>query len=440
MKKEFTSEIHTHNKHLTTQDYRSISECLQRSLNLTDTAKYIHCSVSTIKKIIDRNKILKIYPGKNCCGKKLECNRYNVCGNTNCTHKCSACTTPYVTCNDFCKAFDKEPHCKLLKKNCGVCNFCQEKMNCTLNKYFYYPEEAIKKYQSNLHETRKGVRITKGEDEELSKLLKPYVDRHVSLAVMKAELGDKLPYSIQTIYTYIEKGVIPGINNILLPRKVKYKPRKRKKEEAKYNREYLNGRMYEDFLSFITENPYIDVVEMDTVEGSNKESYILTLLFRASNYMMAFKLKDHTSQSVVDVINDIKKQIGIETFKLVFPAILTDRGSEFSSPEGIERDAETGELVTRVFFCDSRQSQQKGKIEKNHVELRKIFPKGTDFNKVSQKELNNALSQINSYPRKILNFSTPFDVMKTTKPECILELSHAKKITLKNLCLKPIKK
>ena len=47
MKKEFTSEIHTHNKHLTTQDYRSISECLQRGLNLTDTAKYIHCSVST---------------------------------------------------------------------------------------------------------------------------------------------------------------------------------------------------------------------------------------------------------------------------------------------------------------------------------------------------------------------------------------------------------
>ena len=53
MKKEFTSEIHTHNKHLTTQDYHSISECLQRGLNLTDTAKYIHCSVSTIKKIID---------------------------------------------------------------------------------------------------------------------------------------------------------------------------------------------------------------------------------------------------------------------------------------------------------------------------------------------------------------------------------------------------
>ena len=49
MKKEFTSEIHTHNKHLTTQDYRSISECLQRGLNLTDTAKYIRQFYRIIK-------------------------------------------------------------------------------------------------------------------------------------------------------------------------------------------------------------------------------------------------------------------------------------------------------------------------------------------------------------------------------------------------------
>ena len=50
MKKEFTSEIHTHNKHLTTQDYHSISECLQRGLNLTDTAKYIR-----VRTVVERN-------------------------------------------------------------------------------------------------------------------------------------------------------------------------------------------------------------------------------------------------------------------------------------------------------------------------------------------------------------------------------------------------
>ena len=105
-----------------------------------------------------------------------------------------------------------------------------------------------------------------------------------------------------------------------------------------FNRDYLNGRTYEFFLEFITNNPYCDVVEMDTVEGCNKESYILTLLFRSSNYMMAFKLKDHTSQSVIDIFDDIKQKIGIDVFKTIFPIILTDRGSEFSSPEDIEID------------------------------------------------------------------------------------------------------
>ena len=97
-------------------------------------------------------------------------------------------------------------------------------------------------------------------------------------------------------------------------------------------------------------------------------------------------------------------------------------------------------MLSQVFYCDSRQSQQKGKIEKNHVELRKIFPKGTDFNNYSQKDLDKALSYINSYPRKSLNLNSPIDVVKTTKPECVLELNLAKKIALKDIELKPFKK
>ena len=438
--KQFEGDIHTYNKHLSSQDFYSIFECLKRGLNLTDTAKYLNCSISTVKKAIDRYKILKRTRKKNICGKKLDCYIHHVCGNSNCVHRCALCVNPTVNCNYFCKDFDEKPQCKLLKKLCGVCNFCPKVSECTLNKFFFYPEEALKQYKTNVQEAHKGVRISQAEAEKISQLIKPYVDKNISLVAIKSSLDDKLPYSVQTLYTYIEDGVIPGINNILLPRKVKYKVKKGKKEEVIFNRDYLNGRTYEFFLEFITNNPYCDVVEMDTVEGCNKESYILTLLFRSSNYMMAFKLKDHTSQSVIDIFDDIKQKIGIDTFKTIFPVILTDRGSEFSSPEDIEIDKNTGEVLSQVFYCDSRQSQQKGKIEKNHVELRKIFPKGTDFNKYSQKDLDKALSYINSYPRKSLNLNSPIDVVKTTKPECVLELNHAKKIALKDIDLKPFKK
>lgn len=40
-----------------------------------------------------------------------------------------------------------------------------------------------------------------------------------------------------------------------------------------------------------------------------------------------------------------------------------------------------------LFFCDSGKSNQNGKIEKNHVEIRKIFPKGTSFDNLKQKDI-----------------------------------------------------
>ena len=131
---------------------------------------------------------------------------------------------------------------------------------CTLNKFFFYPEEALKKYNTNVQEAHKGVSISKAKAENISQLIKPYVDKNISLIAIKTSLGDKLPYSIQTLYKYIEDGVIPGINNILLPRKIKYKLWKRRKEKVMFNRDYLNGRTYEFFLEFITNNPYCDVV------------------------------------------------------------------------------------------------------------------------------------------------------------------------------------
>ena len=164
------------------------------------------------------------------------------------------------------------------------------------------------------------------------------------------------------------------------------------------------------------------------------------MIFTKYDFMLIFLIESASQKCVQAVFDELNEKLGTEIFQRLFPVILTDRGSEFSSPEDIEIDKDTAEVLTNIFYCDSRQSQQKGKIEKNHVELRKIFPKGTDFNKYSQKDLDKALSYINSYPRKSLNLNSPIDVVKTTKPECVLELNHAKKIALKDIELKPFKK
>lgn len=403
-------------------------------MNLTDISKYLHCSISTVKKEIDRNKVLKIESRyKNICGLKKICMEHQVCGNSKCTHNCNDCKFSKINCNDYCKKYTTIPHCKNLKHICGVCNGCNQFTECKLNKYIYSSSDAQLKHKMNLIDSHKGARITSEEAKELTEFLKPLILKNLSLEVIKSQYPKEFKYSVQTIYNWIDNKIL-DLDNIMLVRKVKYSKRKSSiKDETNYSRAYLDGRYYDDFLNYITEHPMDEVVEMDTVEGPHHYSFIMTLLFRRSNFMLAFKIKDQSSQSVIDVFYDIKTYLGNEIFTQYFSVILTDRGKEFTKP--LEIDNKTGEKLISVFYCDSRQSQQKGKIEKNHEELRKIFPKGFDFNSINQDQLNLALAHVNSYPRKMFGYKTPYDLFKTYACEALLDLNHSKKISFKNLNL-----
>lgn len=98
-----------------------------------------------------------------------------------------------------------------------------------------------------------------------------------------------------------------------------------------------------------------------------------------------------------------------EGFKKYFQVILTDRGSEFTKTDEIEK------LGYRIFYCDPMQSGQKGKIEENHIMLRYICPKKADLAELGlrgQEDLDTICSHLNSYPRKSLSGRTPYDAFQ----------------------------
>ena len=64
-------------------------------------------------------------------------------------------------------------------------------------------------------------------------------------------------------------------------------------------------------------------------------------------------------------------------------------------------------LGCTVYFADPYCSGQKGGVENINKILREFFPKGTDFRRVEQKELDAVQYMINERPRKKLDFSTP---------------------------------
>ncbi len=82
--------------------------------------------------------------------------------------------------------------------------------------------------------------------------------------------------------------------------------------------------------------------------------------------------------------------------------ITTDNGIEFRNHKDIAKA-----LGCTVYFADPYCSGQKGAVENANKILREYFPKGTDFRKVTQKELDNVQYQINERHREKLNFSSP---------------------------------
>ncbi len=79
--------------------------------------------------------------------------------------------------------------------------------------------------------------------------------------------------------------------------------------------------------------------------------------------------------------------------------IITDRGKEFSKWREMEIFAET-----QVYFCDPASPQQKPLIEYMNGEFRHWFKKGTDFNNVSQQEIDWVVDVINDKLRPYLNW------------------------------------
>ena len=200
------------------------------------------------------------------------------------------------------------------------------------------------------------------------------------------------------------------------------------------------NRNYDCFVIFINKHKDYKITEMDTVIGKTTDKkVVLTLLFRKSNFMIAILLDNKTASKVNKELNLLKKKLTTELFILLFRIMLTDNGVEFTMIEEIE--TLEGDNQINLFFCDPGKSNQKGKIEKNHVELRKILPKGTTFNNLTQKDINLVMSHVNSYPRRLLNYKSPYETLieeiGKEKSDFIMNVLGYKVIDSKDIILSP---
>lgn len=386
------------NKHLSLDDRLEIEKCLKENLSFKQIGKIIEKDCTTVSKEI-KNHI--IYKNSGAVGRPF----FDCINRKNCNFKEKG-----AKCNQKnCTHYQKEVCVKLLKPP-YVCNGCAKKQSCTLSKQIYDGIYANNEYKDNLKEARTGITYSEEEIQNLNNILIPLI-KEQKQSIHHAFINNKnlIMCSEKEIYNLIDLGVLK-IKNIDLIRKVKFRKIPKRKTYYKIDKNCLNGRRYEDFLNYIKNNPDVNIVEIDTVEGTKGGKVLLTIHFVNCSFMLAFIRERNDAQSVIDIFNYIENILGINIFKKLFIIILTDNGSEFSNPLEIEYSPNTGEQRTKIFYCEPGRSDQKGSCEVNHEMIRRVLPQGTSFDDFTQEDINKLMSNINSYKRKKLNNCSPIQL------------------------------
>lgn len=327
--------------------------------------------------------------------------------------------------------------CSKLERFPFVCNGC-DKRKCRFRHYADYDAlKAQEEYKATLSESRSGLDITLEEKIKLDAALKQGADKGQSVYHIVTS-DPEIRYSLRSVYRLVDKGQTI-IQNIDLIRKVKLKPRKHYVHDSTKDKVKIReGRNYEDFIRFICENGYPNVVELDTVEGpkKEKEKCLLTIHINAAHFTIAFLLESKCSAEVSRVFVYLQDLFGKELYARIFKVILTDRGSEFVDPLAIENHHLTGEKLTSVFFCNSYASYQKGSIEEDHELIRRVIPKGTSMNDLDQSKIDTLMSHVGSYRRESIE-STPYAIFSIMFGKDTLDKLKIREIVPDQVTLKP---
>ena len=394
--------------YITYEERMEIENCLHNGKSFGQIAKELGKDRSTISREIRKHSVIERTGyganGYNACTHREECTKVHVCSG-DCHRQalkyCKLCNC----CNDNCLEFEEQV-CVTRFKPPYVCNSCSEKNRCTLEKTMYYAVKAHSTAQAHISESRRGILTSEQELNRLNAFVTPLILQGQSIHQIYINYADTLMCSEKTLYNYIDHGFFDA-RNIDLPRKVRYRPRK-KKQEFKVDRGCYIGRSYTEYQQYLVKNPEVNTVQMDSVLGTVGGKVLLTIHFTDTNFMLAYLREANTSQSVIDVFDYLYLKLGRTLFLKFFPLVLTDRGSDFSNPRMIEMTPD-GLKRTSVFYCDPGAPYQKGAIENNHELVRRILPKGHSFDKLTQADIDRMMNHINSYCRPKLGDKSPFE-------------------------------
>ena len=168
------------------------------------------------------------------------------------------------------------------------------------------------------------------------------------------------------------------------------------------SRPWLEGARLADRPAEVEDRAVPGHWEGDLVVGPGN-SGIVTLVERAHRFTLLGRLPgQRDSKTVTDVLVGMIRELPATLAR----TITWDQGAEMA-----EHAAFTVASDCKVFFCDPHSPWQRGTNENTNGLIRDFYPKGTNFNEISDEDLAETQRLLNIRPRRILGYRKPADMI-----------------------------
>jgi IS30 family transposase len=142
--------------------------------------------------------------------------------------------------------------------------------------------------------------------------------------------------------------------------------------------------------------------EGDTIVSRGRRSGLVTLVERKSGLVRIDLLKDLTSRTTIRAAGRLLANLP----RFLRRSTTFDNGTEFSAYATL-----TKWLGLAVYFAAPYCAWQRGSNENLNGLVRQFYPKGTDFKKVTRKDVKRIEQLLNDRPRRRLGYRTPNEII-----------------------------
>ena len=219
-------------------------------------------------------------------------------------------------------------------------------------------------------------------------------------AIGYAKANDLFPgqiVSTKTFYNWIDDGLVK-VKNLDLLLRVRRKPKRARKERKK-----ILGKSIEERPAVVESREEFGHWEGDGIVGKGQQGFLISLVERKVGIGLLFNAKTKDGDKIVEILKELKLEYG-SNYSKIFKTVTFDNGPEFSDSAGM------GETGTDIYYAHPYSSFERGTNENWNGIVRRFIPKGSSFDKLTDKDIQRITHYINTLPRKRFGYKTPLDL------------------------------